>query len=305
MQITGFDPTTGLLSQLRVRSNGSLMDSQVDGSALATGEQTLSWLASAVVNTWKKFDVTAPTNPLKVYELEIVNPSKVTGLDVKVCWLEEALGGETRRISRYVGNVPAASSLLVEDCEDVWSYYTGGTAITGVTNDQGATTYKKVGTYSVKVQCAAEAAVGLLACESAFSALNLSPYTHIRVWLYSTIAVTAGQLQLLLDPVAGCLAPTETLDIPALEANTWTKCWLRLADPTLDKAIITVGVKQTVDLGAFDLYIDDVWAVESGQKCVPINGFFGGGGNTRVYVGNDTALGALDAFSAYVRVRAG
>jgi len=264
-------------------------------------DQSVTWAASAAVNTGKRLTITKPNPVARLYSVDVLNPMGVSDLTVKIHDLEPSGGpnSTTERVLLAQASIPKTPLLLVEDCEDVWTDGSGGQ----VTCEQGATTYKKVGTYSAKMTVDAGAAAGLLAYEN-FSAANLSPYTHLRLWIYSTKTVTAGQLQILLDDTNGCASPIETIDVPAMTLNTWYQFWLPIADPTLCTAIASIGIQQAEDLGAFVVYVDDVNAVYLSWYRTLIQGAFLGG-DMRVSLSNDTALSAAEPgpFTAYVRVR--
>jgi hypothetical protein len=145
--------------------------------------------------------------------------------------------------------------LIVEDCEDdAWDELVDG----DVTSTLDAVTYK-VGAKSCKLAVAANCGAGdILATEVV--AKDLSTYGYVCLWLYSSVALDANDLQLLLDDHAQCASPTETINIPAVAATTWTLVQCDLANPASDNAIISIGIKMVVDKGAFDLYVDHVHA---------------------------------------------
>jgi len=67
-------------------------------------------------------------------------------------------------------------------------------------------------------------------------------------------------LSLLLDNSASCASPLEVLPLPALDADTWTKCSLVFANPDALGAIISIGIKSTgLTMGQI-IHIDDVRA---------------------------------------------
>jgi len=163
---------------------------------------------------------------------------------------------------RFIGK---RGGILIEDCEDVWNEQ----VVSGVTvtadNDH------KVGNKSVKLAVESSVEAGVLASE-AIAVLDLTTRKELSLWIKSSVNTSAGDLQLLLSDQANCASPLETLDIPALTANIWQKVALALDDPAELDAVISVGVKMAVDLGAFDLYIDDVRAIADNivVKNIPI-----------------------------------
>jgi len=267
--------------------------------AIISTDQTVSWPASSVVNTQMNIDLVKPSVPVEVYQLEFMNSSRVTDLEVEVKALETSFASETREVPLcFPCPVPKASSAVLCDCESAWTPAAAQGAHVVCTAD--AVTYL-VGTHSAKMAMDVDAAVGLLATVVITSA-NLSPYTHLQLWMRSTINLNAGDLLFLADNTALCASPYESLGTPALTANTWTLCTLKLATPASDLACICLGISQAVDKGAFDLYIDDVVAFKPGYYAPLLTGLFNGC-DLRLSPRNLTALGANDAFSMNVRVK--
>lgn len=92
---------------------------------------------------------------------------------------------------------------------------------------------------------------------------DISDCTHVEFWAKSSINVTAAYLQLQLDDSASLASALETLSLPALTADTWTRCRVALATPELDTAIISVGLKYTADIGAATVWLDDIIAMNN------------------------------------------
>lgn len=157
----------------------------------------------------------------------------------------------------YLGAFYAkAFTKVVEDCEDAWDEQ----VVSGVTSEID-TGDKKEGAASVKLTMADGAAVGVLASEVV--ALDLTNHRRITLWIKSSIITASGDLQLLLDEHADCASPLETLSLPALAADTWTAMTLTLATPANLGSIISVGLKQAVDLGVCIIHLDAIKAISS------------------------------------------
>ena len=125
------------------------------------------------------------------------------------------------------------------------------------------TSFKKEGSGSNKLVVAAGAGAGDILLTDDITEVDLSGCTEVQIWIYSTVALSAGDLQLLLDDTAQCSSPVESLDIPATTANIWTRHIISLANPQSDSAIISVGLKMVVDKGAFNLWADDIKAIDA------------------------------------------
>lgn len=150
------------------------------------------------------------------------------------------------------------AEVVVDDAETVW------TPSANVTAALDAADYK-VGSNSVKLSVADAFATGLVAYHDR-AAIDLSSYKYIRMWIKSSLARVAGDLQLLLDDTAGSISPLESIDIPALSPGVWTELTLELANPSLLTAVISVGLKAVVDPGISDIWVDDVKAVSTWYK---------------------------------------
>lgn len=155
-----------------------------------------------------------------------------------------ALSGKTGHI--YI------NSLVIDDCNDTWNEQViGGVALSTTAGKDG------------NAARATTTGVGISILMSEVISVDLSAYKTIMAWVRSSVATSVGDLQLLLDDTANCASPLETLNIPALLANTWTRVLLHLSNPAALTALISIGLKQAVDLvdGTFD--IDDVRALKS------------------------------------------
>ena len=150
---------------------------------------------------------------------------------------------------------------LLSDCEVVW---TAGTSVTATAD----ATFEKVGTYCAKFVVAAGAASGATLCYKDISEVDISDCDKVDFWMYSSIAITAGQLQFMLGATAAIASPLETIDIPAMSAGTFYRHSISLANPHSDTAIISIGVRQAsgVDVGAFTFYLDEVETVKDNSR---------------------------------------
>ena len=121
---------------------------------------------------------------------------------------------------------------------------------------------KKQGSQSCKFVIAAGASAGDIATDS-ITSKDISGYDYIEFWIKSTVATSAGNLKILLDDSASCASPIETLNVPALSADTWTFCRVALANPETDTAIISVGLEYDSDIGAATVWLDDISVVKN------------------------------------------
>lgn len=196
-----------------------------------------------------KYTPSALANPItKIYEMFKNNGTKEF-LAVSNKTLYQDSSGTLNFISAF-------RYLVLEDCEDAWDQSVDADVTSSL-----ETVDKKVGNGSVKLVVADLAAAGDILATEAIPSTDISSGTHIRLWIKSSVMTAAGDLQLLLDDTASAASPVHTLNIPALPANTWTQVEIPY-DGTLagSNAIISVGLKMAVDIGAFTVFIDEVEA---------------------------------------------
>jgi hypothetical protein len=149
-------------------------------------------------------------------------------------------------------NIFICNDTIIQDCENAWNEQ----AVSGVINSSD-TTDKQVGDASAKLVMADNASVGILASK-AIQTLNIKNSVTIYIWLKSSIALNSGDLQLLLDDTANCVSPIKFLDIKSIEANTWVRIPIHLGDASGLTSLVSIGIKQTRDLGGFSLWLDDI-----------------------------------------------
>lgn len=161
-----------------------------------------------------------------------------------------------------------AQDPIIEDCEDTWNESADPDVTVEV---DGAD--KKVGVNSLKLTVAAGASAGDVLATEAIGPLNLTARKEMTAWVKSSVALNAGDVQILLDDTAACASPVETLNLPAILVDTWTKVNLKFVTPANLGAIISVGVKMVVDKGAFVLRLDDLRGVGMNyllKKIIPV-----------------------------------
>lgn len=138
----------------------------------------------------------------------------------------------------------------VDDCETTW------TANTNVTVADDTTDYKESST-SQKISPAAAFTTGILAYRNQSLGDN-SSYGLVRLWVKSSIALTAGQLEFVISNSAACATEEEHIDIPAMSADTWYLWFVAIATPSGIDSVDSLGLKATADFGACDIRIDDI-----------------------------------------------
>lgn len=134
---------------------------------------------------------------------------------------------------------------------------------------------KRQGTQSLKITIAAGASAGDFVTDS-ITSVDISGYDYIEMWVKSTVATSSGNLKLHLDSgtVTSDGNDLESLNIPALTADTWTFVRMALSNPESDTAIISIGLEYDSDLGACTVWMDDISTVRNGTavwESVPRN----------------------------------
>lgn len=152
-------------------------------------------------------------------------------------------------------------SHVIEDCDTVWDELVD-TDVTATAD----TAIKKQGNASLKLVVAAGAAAADILATEDIPSVDLSDSDQLEIWVHSTVALDAGDIEILLDDTAQCASPVETLAVPATSASTWTRHLISLANPESDTAIISVGINMAVDKGAFTIRVDDIRVVLAGSR---------------------------------------
>ena len=118
--------------------------------------------------------------------------------------------------------------------------------------------YKR-GSASNKIVIADGASAGDTASDT-ITSVNIEKYDYIEFWIKSTVATSAGNLKIHLVDAGGI---EESLDVPALTADTWKYCRVALSNPEDNTAITQVRFEYDSDLGACVVYLDDIKAVKN------------------------------------------
>ena len=94
----------------------------------------------------------------------------------------------------------------------------------------------KTGSASNKIDIAVGASAGDKITDS-ISSVNLAKYDYIEFWIKSSVATSAGNLKIHLVDAGGI---EESLDVPALTADTWKYCRVALSNPEDNGAITQI-----------------------------------------------------------------
>jgi hypothetical protein len=223
--------------------------SSIGGLVSTNGYANDTWLdvsndflcpASTVSNVFVAATAAAECN-FDDYSMERIRP--IYG------WFKVSCGAEWAEF--FVSN----SSTQIEGCEDAWNEDT----VTNVTATADGTIFHE-GTNSAKFAIGADHTTGIIGYETI--AVDMTLPDAMSLWLYPTVDVAAGVIKLQIDNSAKCASPMYDLYLPALTANTWnevkTSMLLAGSYTTPPNPAISIGLYLRTDLGAFDLYVDDV-----------------------------------------------
>ena len=127
---------------------------------------------------------------------------------------------------------------------------------------------RKQGTQSNKFVIADSASAGAKATDS-ITSVDIAAYDYVEFWVriefenQSTTATSAGNLKLHLDngAVTADGNDLESLDIPALTADTWTFVRVALAKSSTVTEMVSVGLEMDADLGTCTVWLDDISVV--------------------------------------------
>ena len=151
----------------------------------------------------------------------------------------------------------------LDNCDSVWSELVDG----DVTLTQDIED-KREGSASMVLELAAGLGAGDIAAAQSVGTQDLRGMTHVEGWIWTDTALTSsGRLQLILSTTASAGTETELISIPAISnTRTWTRFRVALANPEDDGAIISIGLKHTVDIGAATVKLDGIVATQSDSE---------------------------------------
>jgi hypothetical protein len=176
-------------------------------------------------------------------------------------------GADARLIVRPETTFKTLPVVPVHPCELAFDELVDGDVVVSLD-----TAIFKQGAKSNKLAVADGCGAGDILATDAIAAKDLSGCTKIGMWIRSSVALALGDLQLLLDDTVSCGSPIESIDIPAItEVDTWKYVKLTLVTPASCAAIISVGIKMIVDVGALNLWIDDIRGLEGDAIIIPFD----------------------------------
>jgi flagellin-like protein len=174
---------------------------------------------------------------------------------------------QARSSMEVVGNVKATSIANTElaDLDTVGNW----TESANVTGAQDTSDFKE-GTGSVDWTIDAGFGTGLIAYNDLASTVDLTSPQHysLQMWIKSDTSLAAGVIELILDESTGCGSADETIDVPALTANTWRQVTLSMAAPTILNTVACVALNANSDPAAIVLTVD---LIEAPREVTSVN----------------------------------
>ena len=128
--------------------------------------------------------------------------------------------------------------------------------VAGVTNS--VSTDAVSGTASAQISVDDSVSAGTVLASKAITATDLSAKSKLFFYIKTSKPIASGDLQILLDDMANLASPNNTINIPNIKTDTWTRVELDITGASA--ATISVGIKQVTDLGVIDIQIDDIRA---------------------------------------------
>lgn len=150
---------------------------------------------------------------------------------------------------------------IVYYCDAAWTRSFTTITCSAVTTPRETGVYYDLGKSSKMVMTAA-AGVGNLAYRNT-GTKDISPYKYISAWIYSSVALNLGDLQFKIATNTALGGTVESINIPAIPANTGTRVLLTIGTPANFSSLDSIGIYQAVDKGAFTLYVDNVIATNN------------------------------------------
>ncbi len=224
--------------------------------------------------SWGNFDLTGNLDEVQVWDVvltqsqiqnlmnrEISSSSLPAGLswnsDLLGYWKMNESSGNTVSDSHDYGtdyDGTAYYHLGIDNCENLW------TANSNVTASLVNSIYP-TGQNHTKLVVDAAFTTGIAGYRN-FSAKDISACTKIGFWIKSSVATSAGDLQIALDNTNNCTSPEFLINAPALTASEWTyvKTTIGLSSAT---AIVSAGINTAADHGSMDVYVDEIRALDA------------------------------------------
>ncbi|MCH8061405.1 MAG: hypothetical protein IH861_02765 [Chloroflexi bacterium] len=204
------------------------------GRRLRSSERGVTGLETAIILI--AFVVVASVFAFTVLSTGIFSAER--GKETVFAALKQARGSVELKGSIVVNGVV---DVELSDADTAWNASSNVTATVDATD-------KKVGTGSADLLVATAFTTGLVAYEDLVTTVDLTNRDSISLWVKSGVNTTLGQVELIIDNSPGCASALESIDLPALTANTWKLATVGVSVSTDISDIQCVGLNVTTDL---------------------------------------------------------
>lgn len=224
---------------------GAVWQTTADNNGTATPRG-----GSSKADAWKTFNNGATAPRIAPGDtIRVIASTDPTSLGQTATWTK---GSKTVTLTTAV-------TADISTCQAAW------TASANVTTTTSST--RKEGTLSTSIAPNGTFTTGLAAYE-AMTATDFSGYQQISFWIQSSVAVTAGQLQLKLCSDNAGATPVNTINIPAIPSALVGTLVPMVVDTggALGASIQSVALYVATDFGAVTVLLDNVIACKASSS---------------------------------------
>ena len=161
-------------------------------------------------------------------------------------------------VSTTPGYTTATSTGMIADVLTALDTDAGWSVGSNITISADGADYQE-GSYSISASITAAAQAGEKWYFNESGAKDFGSATKMIFWIKSSVSTNAGELQFEVDDSADLASPLDTVNIPALTADTWTEVTISLG--ATRSSVLSYGIKYTTDIGAATVKIDDIRAM--------------------------------------------
>jgi len=133
--------------------------------------------------------------------------------------------------------------LSIHNCDAAWTRVPSTVGCTRVTSPRASGLYYDTAGYSARMVMT-KALAGNLA-HGNITALNISDYKYVKLWIQSTRALNQGDLVFKLATGNALSGTVQTLPLPAVPANAGTRLLLSIPNQAVFTGLRSIGIQQT------------------------------------------------------------
>jgi hypothetical protein len=204
---------------------------------------------TSFANRWKTIEAGASSARIAAGDtIKVMGSPVETSLGQAATWTQ---GNQTVTLTTAV-------TQLLDDGESAWTASTNVTAT--------ASTNRKSGADSASLVEAAGFTTGLAAYKATASALDLSGFQQVTLWMQSNVATGPGQLSLrLCSDTAGAVTVNKILLPPIRQTGKWVPVTVDTG-AALGSSIQSVALYVEQDFGGFTVLLDNINAAKASSS---------------------------------------